>query len=571
MAEFVTSHAGSGRVQQEEMESGSRCNAHCRFFILLFLACSILMVYWRVQNFNFVYYDDQVYVTENTHVQSGLTGKGIVWAFSSLDAGFWHPLTWLSLMLDFELFGLNPGGYHITNVLFHIASTLLLFLALNQMTGAQWRSAFVAAMFALHPLHVESVAWISERKDVLSAFFWMLTMWSYNLYTKHPSKARYLWVAVAYFMGLMAKPILVTLPFVLLLLDYWPLNRFSIHQSDPQPSLPGDGKKEGTKREGVSRLILEKIPLLLLAALASTLAFLTEQRAEALSSITSYPVSYRITNALVSYWIYAAKAVWPHNLAAFYPHPGLWPIPDIFLATLFLLTVIIIALYWRKRFPYIAVGWFWFLGTLVPVIGIIQIGSQAMADRHSYIPLIGFFLAVTWAAGDFFRKRNDAKLLPAISALAAIIIFSACSWIQVSYWKSTFALFQHAVEVTKDNYKALHGLGWAYHSQGDDAKAIALIRESIRLKSDARAHNDLGVIYMGRKEFREAEREFTASLKLKPHNPQYLNNIGAALASQGKTEEAIPYFREAIHIQPDYKGARDNLLKALQPSRPLPN
>jgi hypothetical protein len=532
--------------------------SRARIWILLLLVVSVLAVYWNVQDGGFLNYDDQVYVTDNPHLRLGLTWPGVRWAFRSTDLGFWHPLTWLSLLLDYQWYGLHPAGYHWTNLLLHLANTLLLFALLHRMTGAWGRSCLVAALFALHPLHVESVAWVAERKDVLSAFFWMLTMGAYIFYAERPGWDRYLLTLFFFLLGLMAKPMLVSLPLVLLLIDYWPLNRFRGAQSH---AYPGPAVPEGRKGvpAALSTLILEKVPLALLSGAASWLVYATQQHFGALASPEVFPVPNRMANAVVSYGAYLAKTIFPWGLAAFYPYPGHWPLWRVLLSGFVLLTLSVWSLRYARRLPYLAVGWLWFLGVLLPVIGLVQIGSAAMADRFTYLPLVGIFLMMVWGSFDCpGRTRQAAFLLMG----AALILWSCLSWMQVQYWQNDVTLFRRAIQVTDGNYKAMHILGLAYHRQGDDTRALDFLTESIRLKPDeSRVHNDLGVVYMGQKRFRDAQREFTLALRLRPDNVKAINNLGAALASQGITEEAEKYFNAALRWEPENKDAMDNLRK----------
>lgn len=354
------------------------------FYICLALVLATFAVYWQVHDHDFINFDDDLYIYDNSHVKSGLTQEGLVWAFTKAHAYNWHPLTWISHMLDCELYGLDPGGHHLTNVLFHTVNSILLFLLLNRMTKSLWLSAFVAAAFAMHPQHVESVAWLSERKDVLSTFFWMLTMWAYANYVEKPSIKRYVIMFLLFALGLMAKQMLVTLPFVLLLFDYWPLRRLKLKE---QSSLNSSWVVVSVSAR---RCILEKLPLLILSVLAAMIVYLIQQRAGIVKSVTDYSLFYRVANAIVSYVTYIGKMFWPTNLAIFYPHLrtdlSAW---QIILATLLVVSITVTAIWSRRNHPYLAVGWLWYLGTLVPVIGLVQIGLQARADRYTYIPLIG--------------------------------------------------------------------------------------------------------------------------------------------------------------------------------------
>lgn len=514
-------------------------------FLSFLLIISILIIYWSVQNYQFLAYDDQIYVTDNIRVRSGLTWDNFLWAWQSMDAGFWQPLTWLSLMLDSSIYGLHAGGYHWTNVILHICSTLLLFFALQRMTGAIFRSFFVAALFAVHPLHVESVAWIAERKDVLCGFFWMLTMLAYARYVEKPGWKKYIIVLICFVLGLMAKPMLMTLPVVLLILDYWPLGRFRSTMNSKQAYL---------------QVILEKLPLFIFSMVIFWVTYAAEHRFGAISGLESISLSARLSNALVSYVIYIGKMIYPANLAAYYPHPGSWSPVIVLGFVLLLLFITFMSLQQIRKRPYLAAGWFWYLLTLIPVIGLIQLGSMARADRYTYLPLTGLFIAIIWLSVDVFKKYG--KLLGFGGALA-VIAFILWSGAQVQHWQNSFTLFQHAVKVTENNYKAHHGLGMAYYQMGNKELAVQHIQESLRLKNNDRARNDLGFIYMGQGKYQEAEKEFREAFKLKADSSRACNNLGAALASQGRYREAIVQFREALRIDPSYKDARDNLQEAI--------
>jgi len=495
--------------------------------VCLFLIVGTLTVFWQVQHHDFIDLDDHLYVTENNHVQAGLTKKGVIWAFTTFHAANWHPLTWLSHMLDCQLFGMRPGMHHLTNLLFHILNSLLLLLVLRKMTGAWWRSAFVAALFALHPLHVESVAWVAERKDVLSTFFWLLTMWVYAHYAERPTFDRYLLVLLSFALGLMAKPMLVTLPFVLLLVDYWPLGRLQLGQSC------NDGNLR-IKKSSAFRVVWEKIPFFVLAAMSGVLTLLAQQKAGALRTLDIIPLKIRTANALVSYISYIGKMIWPHNLAVFYPHPGIVPMWQAVGAGLSLICLCVLSVMFvraGRRFPHLAVGWLWYLGTLVPVIGLVQVGSQAMADRYTYVPLIGLFIMISWGFYDLVRGWKNRRMVLAISTGVVLLALMACTWSQVRLWKNSTLLFKHALNVTDNNYKARNLLGIASERQG-------------RLK--------------------EALRHYSEALRIKPEYADAHNNQGVALARQGRLKEAISHFSEALRIKPDYVDAHNNLGVALE-------
>ncbi len=397
--------------------------------ISLFLIIASFMAFWQVTRCDFINYDDDKYLTDNSHVQDGLTVEGITWAFTTGYAANWHPLTWISHMVDVQLFGLQPGWHHLTNLLFHLASTLLLFLVLHRMTKALWQSAFVAALFALHPLHVQSVAWVAERKDVLSTFFWMLTMGTYASYVAKPGLKRYLTLLLCFALGLMAKPMLVTLPFVLLLLDYWPLQRLE-QKRPPQEGLSKDKSTTSPVRIPVQPvghwplirpLLIEKIPLFALAALSSIVTYLVQHHGGAVQSLETFPPGVRMANAFVSYITYMVKMLWPTNLAVFYPYPTSWPLWQVLGSAALLITITVLVIRGAKKRPYAAVGWFWYVGTLVPVIGVVQVGRQALADRYTYIPLVGLFIIVAWAVPELLKKWPYRKeTLITLSALCLL-------------------------------------------------------------------------------------------------------------------------------------------------------
>ena len=549
----------------------------------LFLTVITLLVFWNVQQFGFVY-DDSVYVTENTHVQSGLNPHSIKWAFTSIDGGSYHPLTWLSWMGDYELYGLNAAGYHWTNLLIHIGNVLLLFLFLRRATGDVFCSSFASVLFAIHPLHVESVAWVSERKDTLSTFFWMLTMGAYLSYTEHHGWGRYLMVVLFFVLGLMSKPMLVTLPFVLLLLDYWPLKRIQFFNVERYSTL--------------LKLIYEKAPLILLSIAFSALTLYSQKKAGAVILTEALPWTARIMNAIVSYATYIEKMIWPKGLAAFYPYRRLLLYEELLSFLALIVISLVVVKHWRKR-PYLAVGWLWYLGTIVPVIGIVQVGMQAMADRYTYVPMIGLFVMITWCAADLFENRTYGKTLLAICALSFIIFLAIQSRVQVSYWQNSITLFSHALDISPNNHLAHSNLGVALKEKGDYLRAIEHFQEAIRIKpSYAIAHDNLGSTYilqgrlddgirqlreafrldpyhrliqrnladaiMMKKEFNEAVEFYKKLLSSDPDNAELYNNLGVALTGQGKINEAVICFENALRISPDYIQARVNLDKVIK-------
>jgi len=511
----------------------NKLTKYSSFWICLALTLATVAVYCQVGSYEFVNYDDPPYVYENSNIQAGITLKAVEWAFTSGYAANWHPLTWISHILDWRLYGSNAGGHHITNLIFHIANTLLLFLVLKRMTRATWLSAFVAALFALHPLHVESVAWVSERKDVLSTFFWLLTMWAYVRYVNRPKTGRYLLVIVFFALGLMSKPMLVTLPFILLLLDYWPLERF--------------GKLR------FYRLILEKIPFVFLTAISSIVTFLVQRSGRAVSQITDLSLTTRISNAFISYVKYIEKMFWPAGLAYFYPHPGrnisiLYAVVSAF----FLLAVTFFILRFSSKHRYLLTGWFWYLGTLVPVIGLIQVGDQAMADRYSYITLTGLFIIIAWGVSEILANWQYRKFILATSSLIILLILAICSNIQSGYWKDSLSLCTHALKVTKDNYKAHFNMAVALRDTDEFDEAAAEFQKCLQIKPDTPlALNGLGIIFGRQGKFAQAGEYFTKALNIDPNLKDARINLGYVLTNQGKLDSAVANFDESLRINPD--------------------
>jgi Tfp pilus assembly protein PilF len=528
---------------------------HRDILVCLFLIICTLSVYWQVHNYDFVNFDDDEYLSDNRHVQVGFTLESIAWAFTTIHASNWHPLTWLSHMMDYQLYGLNPGGHHLTNLLFHIANSLLLFFVFKRMTGQFWQSAFLASLFALHPLHVESVAWISERKDVLSTFFWMLTMWSYIWYVQHPGIDKYLLVLLFFVLGLLSKPMLVTLPFVLLLLDYYPLYRF--HKSD--------GSRNPHQRSIVFRLILEKLPFFVLVVISSAMTFYAQKHGGAVASLDVIPIQLRISNALVSYASYILKMLYPSNLAVLYPHPGILAWWQIAGACFLLLFISFSAVRVIKQSPYFIVGWLWYLGTLVPVIGLVQVGNQSMADRYTYIPLIGIFFIIAWGIPEFVQRwRHVKKLLP-IMAITILLILMVVTFIQAGYWKNSITLFEHALRLTKNNRKAHNNLGLALEEQGQMDDAIGHFEEALRISPVyVGAHNNLGNALMEQGQIDDAIKHFEEALRINPDYAKAHYNLGNLLQQQGQIDDAIKHFEEALRINPDYVAAHNNLGLALK-------
>jgi len=531
---------------------------HRDILVCLFFVMATLAVYWQVQTCNFVF-DDIQYVTGNRHIQEDFTLENIIWAFTTIHASNWHPLTWLSHMLDHHFYGMNSGWHHLTNLFLHIANTLLLFLVFRKMTGCLWQSGFVAGLFALHPLHVESVAWVSERKDVLSTFFWMLTMWSYIWYVENPVVHRYILVVLFFALGLMSKPMLVTLPFVLLLLDFYPLNRVQFKQVD--------GSANAQRKSIALHLILEKIPLFVLVVMSSAVTFYAQKKGGAVGSLEIYPFKVRIANALVSYVKYIGKMIYPSKLAVLYPHPGMLPWWNIVGACILLVSISFLAIRIVKQSPYFAVGWFWYLGTLVPVIGLVQVGRQSMADRYTYVPLIGIFIIIAWGLPELVAQWRYRNIWLATLGTVVLTILMAMTWKQVGYWKNSITLFEHTLKIlkiTSNNDVAHYNLGKYLEKQGRTAEAIEHYLQALQIKPDfVEAHNNLGLALEKQGRIEEAIEQYLQALRIKPDNEKAHNNLAIAFFRKGNIEGAIAHFREALRINPDQNDIKYNLKQVL--------
>ncbi len=574
------------------------------------LAVVTLVAYWPVWQNDFVSYDDTDYVTENPYVLRGMTWSNVGWAFRTAHAGNWHPLTWLSHVLDVELYGLKPAWHHLTSLLFHTANALLLLIWLNRTTGRLWCSAMVAALFALHPLHVESVAWVAERKDVLSTFFFLLTLLAYGRYAEKsedrnpkaegregqsrteaiaagtashasspkplmailhpPSSIFYSLSLLCFALGLMSKPMVVTVPFVLLLLDYWPLRRL--------------------ESSGLWKLLVEKIPFLALSLASSVVTFLIQREAGAVSSLETIPIEFRVSNALISYVRYVAKMIWPGDLAVFYPAPSHWPVGWVAGAALILVVLSALALWRSRAAPYLPVGWFWYVGTLVPVIGLVQVGQQAMADRYSYLPLIGLSIAVVWAAAEIPARWPGTRVVLAVCGATVVGACAALTWNQLGHWRDSASLFRRALAVTRDNAVAHNNLGVCLLNAGDlaaadshfaeavrirprypealvnlglcrakggrEAEAFDLIQKAVQFRGTAVAHYNLAKLLEQRGSLEQAELHYRTALKLKPELADAWYNLGVLKAKQGKPDEAAQFYTTALEIQPAYSEVR---------------
>ena len=529
--------------------------------ICVVLALVAFIVFEPVCHNEFIGFDDSVYVTRNPHVKAGLSHDTIAWSFSFTGISYWQPLTWLSHSLDCQLYGLRPGMHHLTNLVLHIANSLLLFLIFKRMTGALWRSAFVAALFALHPINVDSVAWVAERKNVLSTFFWMLTMLTYACYSERPGSYRYLLVFLVFAVGLLAKPMLVTLPFVLLLLDYWPLGRLRFGQLD------GDGRNSNSKIPNYQwpRLVLEKIPLLALSMVSICLSSLSLQHYRRVISTETAPMMLRTANALVSYVSYIGNMLWPQNLAVFYPYPDAIPMWQAIGALLLLVCVSALAIRTLRPMPYLGTGWLWYIGTLIPVIGLVQAGLwPARADRFAYVPLIGLFIIITWGLSDALVKWRYRKIALSASALIVLLALAICTRLQLRHWRNSVALFEHALAVTGSNSTMHNNLGFALQLQGKLDKAISHYYQALQAEPDhPEAHNNLGNALQSQGKLDEAIGHYRQALQAEPDFAEAHYNMGNMLQSQGNLDEAISHYRQALQVKPDYAKAHNNLANVL--------
>jgi protein O-mannosyl-transferase len=554
-----------------------------RLIVYIVLTVVTLAVYWQVHQYDFVIIDDQYYVTGNSYVQSGITLDGILAAFSIKPYG-WDPLTFISLMFDNELYGLNAGGYHVTNVILHVLSTLLLFWLFNRMTGSVWRSTFVAGLFALHPLHVESVAWIGERKDVLSGFFWMLTLCFYVYYTGKPVIRRYLVVLFCYVCALMSKPMVLTLPIILIFLDYWPLGRL---QSDNHPL-------SKTKIAGIIPLwqVMEKTPFIVLSSIIALITLSLQNHAYA-QYLENFPLSLRLANAPVSFVTYLGKTFWPHDLSVLYPFSDQIPIWQVWGAILLIFVISAAIIAAAKHLPYLFVGWVWYSITVLPVIGIIQVGNEAMADRYTYLPSIGIYIMLAWGIPLLFQQEDMHKKIFFPAGMVVLTILAFLSWNQCGYWKNSFTLFSHALRVTKNNYLASNCLGIVKFIEGKNQEAIDYYTETIRLKPHftggyigrgltyckigqnqlaindyneairldknyADAYHERGIAYNNLSQYEHAIKNYNKAISLRPYFFEAYSSRGITYYKLGQYELAINDFNKAIQIEPNFAEAINN-------------
>lgn len=543
------------------------------YLICLGLALITLAVFLQLCSHDFIGFDDDLYITENTNVQNGLTWQGMKWALTTVQAYNWHPLTWLSHMLDCQLYKLNPAGHHLTNLLLHIINTLLMFIVFRKMTARLWPSAFIAALFALHPLHVESVAWAAERKDVLSTLFWLLTMWFYCYYVRNRRLITYLPVMICLALGLMAKQMLVTLPLVLLLMDYWPLERFSL-----------DWKNKKADKANFFRCLIEKLPLLALSVIASIVVFLVQANVALVKSSFVIPLRYRLANVLLAYMKYIRKMFWPIDLGILYPHPETniqwW---QVLIAGLLLAYISIVAIRNFRNRRWLIVGWLWYLGTLVPVIGLVQVGLQAMADRYTYIPLTGLFIIITYFAAELITAR---KYKPAITITAATVILlalTALTSLQLRHWKNSFTLYEHTIAVTANNDILCYNLGVLHLQQGYVDQAIKYWDHALKIKPDQPTlHKNLATLLAQNNKFDSAIEHYRQALTFSPNDKtarERLNELlvkrerddsadqlyerGNKFAQKNKFNDAIDCYMEALQFKPNHAPTHNNLANAL--------
>ena len=574
------------------------------WLLAVMLVLVTLAVYWPATRCGFVNLDDGVNVAANVHVQQGLTWESIKWAlFHPLNGG-WLPLTVWSHMLVYQVCGSAPGGHHLVNVLLHALNVALVFSLLQQMTGARWRSLLVAACFAVHPLRVEAVVWVTERREVLCVFFGLLSLMAYVGYAQRrmqnaecrmqkpegsvqaaglgsafdvgcsmldvriPSSIFYLLSLFFLALGLMSKPTLVTWPFVMLLLDYWPLGRMPNAECRMPNAAASTPPHVSRFTFHASRftfhvprpLLFEKIPFFVLAALESVVTIVVQKHGGGLAVGESLPLSARLANALISYSRYLGKLLWPTDLAVYYPHPGHWPLGEVLLAGGLILGISVLVWAQRRRFPFLLMGWLWYCGTLVPLSQVIQTGTHAMADRWTYLPSLGVLILVVWGGCDLTRGWRYQVVAWSVAGGAAIFLCLALTRQQIGYWKDGETLFRHTLAVTQNNAVAHDGLGVALNNQGQIDEAICQFQEAVRLNpAYANAHYNLGVAFFQRGRIDEAIRQFQEALRLVPDHPQAHNNLGAALGRQGQTDEAIRQFQEALRLQPDNAEARKNL------------
>lgn len=535
------------------------------FLICLALPVFTFIVYEPVLHHEFIGFDDHTYVTGNQQVKAGLTREGMAWAFGLERNSYWHPLTWLSHMLDCQLFGLAPGMHHLTGLVLHMANSLLLFLVLKRMTAGLWPSAFVAALFALHPINVDSVAWVAERKNVLSTFFWMLALLSYVYYCERPGAYRYLLAFLVFGVGLLAKPMLVTLPFVFILLDYWPLGRLRFGRLGCR----GQGRDSDLKRidyggAHVWHTVLEKVPLLVLSVVSGCLVYLPLEQRNRVISTETVPMVLRIKNALVCYVGYIGDMLWPKDLAIFYPYPERVVVWKAIGALLFLVFVTVVFIWVLRQKRYLATGWLWYIGTALPIIGLVQVGLwPAKADRWMYVPLIGLFIIVAWAAADILPKWRYRRMVLGTSAITVIVVLAVCTRLQLRHWRNSATVFGHALAVTPSS--TMHNnMGLALQLGGSIEEAISHYRQALHLDPNhMQAHNNIGITLKLQGKLEEAVAHYHQALSRQPDYAEAHYNLAIALEAQGLSEDSARHYRQALQTNPNYAKAHNNLANIL--------
>lgn len=537
------------------------------WLVALGISALTVVVYSQITGNLFINYDDNLYVTNNPPVQAGLTWNSIVWAFSTKHTGNWIPVTWLSHMLDCQLYRLAPAGHHATSLVIHLANAALLFLLFQKLTGHIWRSAFVAAIFAVHPVNVESVAWVAERKNVLCTLFWLLTIWAYVRYSARPDWKRYLVVVAAFALALMSKPMAVTLPFVLLLIDYWPLGRLrSLRPSSADSPATSSKSAQPCHQATLARLVLEKVPLVVLAIADCLITMIAQRESGSVVTVQAVPVGLRIENAIVSYTVYVGKLLWPHNLAIFYPYPkSSLPAWQVALAALILLGAFVALLAASIRFRYTGVGWLWFLGSLIPVIGLVQVGGQSMADRYQYVPMLGILTLIVWGLTDLTGRHRLLRNLVVWSGVAVILILAIVARLQLGYWADSEALFNHAQSVTQNNYIAYNNLGEAVADKSRTGEAFGWFDRSVAANPDyAAAQQNLGMALIQQGDLDNGIAHLTRATQLDPQAYDAFNKLGAGLARKGQLNESIAALSRALEINPGFAPALANMAIVLE-------
>jgi protein O-mannosyl-transferase len=517
------------------------------YLIVIFLIIASCADFGRIVENGFIDIDDGAYITENLNIKSGFNYESIKWAFTSSSFYYWQPLTWLSHMLDWSLFGDNASGHHLVSLLLHIGAVIFLFLFLNKTTGNLWSAAFATAFFALHPLRVESVAWAAERKDVLSMFFGMACFYAYAFYAESSKLSRYLLCLILFALALMSKPMMITLPFVLMLLDYWPLKRW-------QKAFNEQGKSFNS----IGGLIREKVPFICLSIAAGFLTFWGQTKYGSVASSDFAPFLTRVYNAIFSYVAYLGKIFWPAQMAVFYPYDLSLPLWKVLISGIILIVITLAVLYYIKKLPFLFVGWFTYLGTLVPLIGFVQVGMQAMADRHSYLPSIGIAIILAWGI-PFLIKREDTRkkiLFPA--AIAVLFILTVLTWQQCGHWKNSITLFSHALQTTKDNDRMHNNLGFYFLKQGQSMKAIYHFNKAIDISPGYGSYNNRGLAYAGLDMYEQAIDDYNKSISLNPEYAEAYYNRGTLYGKKGEYQLAIDDFNKVISLKPDHIKAYSN-------------